>query len=217
MNLICLFFFVFLETKLLNSIGYTETAPAAVETVKSCWDDHHITQTGFIIRAKMPPPPKPRFTLTAGWGNTQKSDKKFYQLPDFSAKIFISRILKEKFHKNIFEIIQFYQWRLDGICLVMISHLESSSNVRRPNQVAPPHSSGSTPMFYPTSEQKRYAQKKQGGDHQNSPSEICPRPKAGSGQLPNTDSIPIVNDQMTSLILDFSCKETDTSPRYLTD
>ena len=73
MNLICLFFcFSLLETKLLNSIGHTETAPAAVETVKSCWDGHHITQTGFIIRAKMPPNPEPRFTLTAGWGSTQK-------------------------------------------------------------------------------------------------------------------------------------------------
>merc|ERR1712112_675168 len=38
---------------------------------------------------------------------------------------------------------------------------------------------------------------------------------AGSGQLPNTDSIPIVNDQMTNEILDLSCKETDTPPRYL--
>ena len=37
-----------------------------------------------------------------------------------------------------------------GKYLVMISHLEGASNGRRPNQVVPPHSSGSTPMFRPT-------------------------------------------------------------------
>ena len=66
------YIFFLSETKFLNSIGHTETAPAAVKTVKSCWDGHHITQTGLIIRAKMPPPPEPRFALTIGWGNTRR-------------------------------------------------------------------------------------------------------------------------------------------------
>ena len=48
------------------------------QTVKSCWDDHHINQTGLIIRAKMPPPPEPRFTLTTGWGCTRRELLIFY-------------------------------------------------------------------------------------------------------------------------------------------
>merc|ERR1712240_396251 len=105
MNLICLFFFVFLETKLLSSIGHTETAPAAIETVKSCWDDHHITQTGFIIQAKMPPPPKPRFTLTAGWGSTQKRLNFLWPEPNcqiLKQKYFNLKNLTVKFNRKYF-------------------------------------------------------------------------------------------------------------------
>merc|ERR1712121_105654 len=41
-------------------------------------------------------------------------------------------------------------WMEYGKYLVMISHLEGASNGCQPNQVVPPHSSGSTPMFCPT-------------------------------------------------------------------
>ena len=100
------FYFIhfFLDTRLPNSIGYTETAPAAIKTVQSCWDGHHITQTGFIIRAKMPPPPEPRFTLTAGWGSTQR-DLLLWPEPNcqiFKQKYFNLKNLTVKFNQKYF-------------------------------------------------------------------------------------------------------------------
>ena len=102
-----------------------------------------------------------------------------------------------------------------GKYLVMISHLESASNGRRPNQVVPPHSSGSTPMFRPTSDQKRYAQKKQGGDSQNSTSEICPRPMAEYRSAAKYWQHPHSERSNDKLNLKLSYTKADTPPRYL--
>ena len=54
------------------SIGITETTPSAVRQLKLLvWSPH--VQTGLVIRAKMPPPPEPRFASTTGWENTQRA------------------------------------------------------------------------------------------------------------------------------------------------
>ena len=71
-NIIIIFFLEF-----PYSIGITEIAPSAIRQLKLLvWSPH--VQTGLVIRAKMPPPPEPRFASTTGWGSTRKSIIKFF-------------------------------------------------------------------------------------------------------------------------------------------
>ena len=88
--------------------------------------------------------------------------------------------------------------------LVMISHLEGTSNGRRPNQVASPRSSRSTPMLVPTVIKRDMPRKNKMYTPKIQRSRYAQNLQQVSSQLQIPDSIQAMNDQMTIYVTGIS-------------